>query len=111
MQLVSPVPYTLVNPWRTVVKAERVNDQARSTWANFVSPTDTSPHVSSGGEMITPRFEFTKDFAKEWNNPVYCRPSKMLCGFKDQVRGRPSGERCGLRPAPARDPGEKYGPA
>ncbi|MBT8127948.1 MAG: hypothetical protein KJP15_10725, partial [Gammaproteobacteria bacterium] len=51
--------------------------------------------------MITPRFVFTKDFAKEWNNPVYCRLSKMLCGFKDQVRVRPSGETCGLRPAPA----------
>ena len=38
--------------------------------------------------MITLRFEFTEDFAKEWNNLVYCRLSKMLCGFKDQVRAR-----------------------
>ena len=52
----------------------------------------------------------TKDFAKEWNNRVYFRLSKMLCGFKDQVRARPSGETGGLHPAPAsRDPGEKCG--
>jgi len=38
----------------------------------------------------------TKDFAKKWNNSVYSRLSKMLCGFKDQVRARPSGEKCGL---------------
>ena len=63
--------------------------------------TNTSPHVSSGGEMITPRFGFTKDFAKEWNNRVYFRLSKILCGFKDQVRARPSGETGGLHPAPA----------
>jgi len=46
--------------------------------------------------MITQRFEFTKDFTKEWNNSVYSRLSKILCGFKDQVRARPSGEKCGL---------------
>ena len=63
--------------------------------------TNTSPRVLPGVEMITPRFGATKDFAKEWNNPVYCRLSKMLCGFKDQVRARPSGETGGLRPAPA----------
>jgi hypothetical protein len=65
------------------------------------APTNTSPHVLPGGEMITPRFGFTEYFAKEWNNRVYCRLSKMLCGFKDQVRARPSGETGGLRPAPA----------
>ena len=78
-----------------------------------------------GGEMIAPRFGLmkyipvfhpfgvalrsksvpdglvTKDFAKERNNLVYFRLSKMLCGFKDQVRARPSGETGGLRPAPA----------
>ena len=67
--------------------------------------TNTSPHVSSGGEIITPRFGLmkyipvfhpsgvalrsksvpdgfvTKDFAKEWNNRVYFRLSKILCGF------------------------------
>jgi hypothetical protein len=37
----------------------------------------------------------------ECNNNVYCRLSKILCGFKDQVRARPSGETGGLRPAPA----------
>ena len=63
--------------------------------------TNTSLPVSLGGEMITPRFESTKDFAKEWNNLAYFRLSKMLCGFKDQVRARPSGETGGLRPAPA----------
>jgi len=57
--------------------------------------------VSPGGEMIAPRFGFTKDFAKEWNNRVYCRLSKMLCGFKDRARARPSGETGGLTPAPA----------
>jgi hypothetical protein len=31
--------------------------------------------------MITLRFEFTKDFAKEWNNRVYFRLSKILCGY------------------------------
>jgi len=56
----------------------------------------TNPHVSPGGEMITKRFGFTKDFTKERNNHAYFRLSKMLCGFKDQVRARPSGEKCGL---------------
>jgi hypothetical protein len=46
--------------------------------------------------MITQRFEATKDFAKEWNNRVYFRLSKILCGLKDQVRARSSGEKCGL---------------
>jgi len=55
-----------------------------------------NPHFSPGGEMITQRFEFTKDFTKEWNNSVYSRLSKIFCGFKDQVRARPSGEKCGL---------------
>ena len=63
--------------------------------------TNSGPPVLPGGEMITQRFGSTKDFAKEWNNRVYFRLSKMLCGFKDQVRARPSGETGGLRPAPA----------
>ena len=63
--------------------------------------TNTRPPVSPGGEMITQGFGSTKDFAKEWNNLAYFRLSKMLCGFKDQVRARPSGETGGLRPAPA----------
>ena len=33
---------------------------------------------------------------KEWNNSVYFRLNKILCGFKDQVRARSSGEKCGL---------------
>ena len=43
----------------------------------------------------------TKDFAKEWNNRVYFRLSRILCGFKDQVRARPSGETGRLHPSPA----------
>jgi len=43
--------------------------------------TNTGPPVLPGGEMITPGFGSTKDFAKEWNNRVYFRLSKMLCGF------------------------------
>jgi len=86
---------------------------------------NTSPPVSPGGEMITPRFGLmkhipvfhpfgvalrsksvpdglvTKDFAEEWDNRVYCRLSKILCAFKDQVRTRPSGGTGGLTPAPA----------
>ena len=56
----------------------------------------TNPHFSPGGEMITQRFGFTKDFLKERNNSAYFRLNKILCGFKDQVRARPSGEKCGL---------------
>ena len=33
---------------------------------------------------------------KKWKNSVYFRLSKILCGFKDQVRARRSGEKCGL---------------
>jgi len=62
----------------------------------FSSSLVPSPHFSPGGEMITQRFGFTKDFTKKWNNLVYFRLSKILCGFKDQVRARPSGEKCGL---------------
>ncbi len=58
---------------------------------------EASPHISPGGEMITQRFGFTKDFTMEWNNRVSFRLSKILCGFKDQVRARPSGEKCGLK--------------
>ena len=64
-------------------------------------PTNTGPPVLPGGEMITPGFGSTKDFAKKWNNRVYFRLSKILCGIKDQVRARPSGETGGLTPAPA----------
>jgi len=46
--------------------------------------------------MITQRFGFTKDFLKERNNSAYFRLNKILCGFKDQVRARPSGGKCGL---------------
>jgi hypothetical protein len=43
----------------------------------------------------------TKYFVKEWNNRVYFRMSRILCGFKDQERARPSGETGELHPAPA----------
>jgi hypothetical protein len=66
-----------------------------------VALSNTSPYVSPGGEMFTPRFGFIEDFAKKRNNLVYFRLSKMLCGFKDQVRARPSGETYGLSPGPA----------
>jgi len=55
-----------------------------------------SRRLYPGGEMITQRFGFTKDLAIAWNNSVYFRLSKILCGFKDQVRTRSSGEKCGL---------------
>ena len=32
----------------------------------------------------------------KWNNSVYFRLRKILCGLKDQVRDRSSGEKCGL---------------
>ena len=66
--------------------------------------------VALQSKYVPDRF-VTKDFAKEWNNRVYCRPNKMLCGFNlcsiaeprftDQVRARPSGEAGDLPPAPA----------
>jgi hypothetical protein len=56
--------------------------------------------VASRSKSVPDGF-VTKVFARERNNSVYCRLSKRLCGFKDQVRARPSGETCGLRPAPA----------
>ena len=46
--------------------------------------------------MIAPRFEFTRDFPKAWNNSVYFQLREMSCGFKDQARFCPSGEKCGL---------------
>ena len=46
--------------------------------------------------MIAQRFEFTGDFPKAWNNSVYFQLRKMSCGFKDQARVCPSGEKCGL---------------
>ena len=37
-----------------------------------------------------------KGFTKERNNPGHFRLRKIVCGFKDQVRARPSGETWGL---------------
>jgi hypothetical protein len=55
-----------------------------------------SSHFSPGGKMIAQGFEFTRDFPKAWNNSVYFQLRKMSCGFKDQARFCPSGEKCGL---------------
>jgi hypothetical protein len=46
--------------------------------------------------MIAPGFGSTRHFPKEWNNSVYFQLRKMPCGFKDQARFCPSGEKCGL---------------
>ena len=110
--------------WRTL-RSLRSNHSYGYAFRSSAALTNTSLPVSPGSEMVTPRFGLmkyiavfhpvgvalrsksvpdglvTKDFAKEWNNRVYCRLSKMLCTFKDQVRARPSDGTCGLRPAPA----------
>ena len=110
--------------WRTL-RLLRSNSSQGYAFHSRAALTNTSAPVSPGGEMITPRFGLmkyipvshpfgvalhpksvpdglvTKDFAKAWNNCVYCRLSKILCAFKDQVRAHPSGETGGLTPAPA----------
>jgi hypothetical protein len=45
----------------------------------------------------------TRNFAKERNNSVYFRLSNIFCGFKDQARARPSGEKYGLESTRQRD--------
>ena len=97
----SSMPITVQASLRARKLALHSNRSFGYAFRSRAALTKTSPPVSHGGEMITPRFGFTKDFAKEWNNPVYCRLSKIHCGYKDQVRARPSGETGGLRPAPA----------
>ena len=106
----SRVPITVQAGLRVRKLALHSNRSYGYAFRSRAALSNTSPPVSPGGEMITQRFGSTKDFAKKWNNRVYFRLSKMLCGFKDQVRARPSGETGGLHPAPAsRDPGEKCG--
>ena len=97
----SSMPITVQASLRVRKLALHSNRSYGYAFRSRAALTNTSPPVLPGGEMIAPIFEFTKDFAKEWNNPVYCRLSKILCGFKDQVRARPSGETGGLSPAPA----------
>ena len=97
----SSMPITVQAGLRVRKLALHSNRSYCYAFRSRAAPTNTSLPVSPGGEMITPRFGFTKDFAKECNNNVYCRLSKILCGFKDQVRARPSGETGGLTPAPA----------
>jgi hypothetical protein len=97
----SSMPITVQASLRARKLALHSNRSYGYAFRSRAALTNASPPVSPGGEMITLRFGSTKDFAKEWNNRVYCRLSKMLCGFKDQVRARPSGETGGLCPAPA----------
>jgi hypothetical protein len=46
--------------------------------------------------MIAQRFGFTKNFAQSEIHTVIPLLSKIFCGFKDQAKARPSGEKCGL---------------
>ncbi len=46
--------------------------------------------------IIAQGFGFTRDFLKERNNSAYFRLKKIPCGFKEQVRARHPGEKCGL---------------
>jgi len=54
--------------------------------------------------MIAQRFGFTKDFTMMYRRVGIAHrdrnggqsPPYLLCGFKDQVRARPSGEKYGL---------------
>ncbi len=69
-----------------------------SDWdAQELSDSTFSPHFSPGGEMIAQIFGFTRDFPKKWNISVYFRLRKISCGFKEQARAHPSGEKCGLK--------------
>ena len=110
---------------RRTLRSLHSNPSYGYAFRSGASLTSTSPAVSPGGEMITPRLGLmkyipvfhpfgvalrsksvpdglvTKDFAKERKNRVYFRLRKIFCGFKDQVRARPSGETAGLAPAPA----------
>ena len=97
----STVPITVQAGLRVRKLALHSNRSYGYAFRSRAALTNTSPPVSSGGEMITPRFGSTMDFTKKWNNRVYFRLSKIHCGFKDQVRARPSGETGGLHPAPA----------
>jgi hypothetical protein len=97
----SNVPITVQASLRVRKLALRSDRSYCYAFRSRAALTNISPPVLPGGEMIAPRFEFTQHFVKEWNNLVYCRLSKMLCGFKDQGRARPSGESGGLTPAPA----------
>ena len=97
----STVPITAQASLRVRKLARHSNRGYGYAFRSRAALTNTSPPVLPAGEMITPRFGCTKDFAKKWNNRVYFRLSKILCAFKDQVRARPSGETGGLTPAPA----------
>jgi len=62
----------------------------------MIAPQEYFLGLSNDSPQGAQRFGFTKHFTKEWNNSVYSRLSKMLCGFKDQARARHLGEKCGL---------------
>jgi hypothetical protein len=51
--------------------------------------------------MIAQGFGFTEDFGRERHSSVCFRPSKILCGFKDQPRARPYGEKSGQEAGPS----------
>jgi hypothetical protein len=97
----SSMPITVQASLRVRKLALHSNRSYGYAFRSRAALTNTSPRVLPGDEMITPRFGFTMDFAKERNNRVYCRLNKIHCGFKDQVMARSSGGTGGLRPAPA----------
>jgi len=55
----------------------------------FLGLSNDNPQGAQG-------FGCTGNFAKQWNNSVYCRLRKIAYGFKDQARTRHPGEKCGL---------------
>ena len=77
----SRVPITVQAGLRVRKLALHSNRSYGYAFRSRAALSNTSPPVPPGGEMITQRFGSTKDFAKEWNNRVYFRLSKMLCGF------------------------------
>jgi len=59
-------------------------------------PVFHPPKVALRSKSVPDGF-VTKDFANAWNNRVYLRLSRILCGFEVHLRNRPSGEKCGLK--------------
>ena len=101
----SSMPITVQASLRVRKLALHSNRSYGYAFRSRAALTNTSPHVSPGGEIITPRFGLmkyipvfhpsgvalrsksvpdgfvTNDFTKKWNNSVYSRLSKILCGF------------------------------
>jgi len=59
-------------------------------------PVFNSSGVALRSKSVSDGFA-TKYFTRKRNNLVYFRLSKMLCGFKDQARARPAGEKYWLQ--------------